>query len=133
MGEKLKEIIVEQYGLKTSEMIAAAAVKAYLMSLPERDAVEKLDGVMQAKIIRIYHESGVPLPVQSVIEGAKLAAFIDEAVGYAVSLIGHENDITRVVIEALSTINSKMIVESASSDFLQFIADCYRLVRYCKE
>ena len=72
MERKLKAIIVEQYGLATSEMIAAAAVKAYLMSLPERDAVEKLDGVMQPKIIRLYHESGVLLPLQSVIEGAKL-------------------------------------------------------------
>ena len=131
MGEKLKEIIVEQYGLKTSEMIAAAAVKAYLISLPERDAVEKLDGVMQAKIIRIYHESGVPLPVQSVIEGAKLAAFIDEAVADSIGKMeDREDDMSQVVATVLKNIDGKHVVETMSIEVIQFIADVYRCLKY---
>lgn len=131
MGEKLKEIIVEQYGLGTSEMIAAAAVKAYLMSLPERDAVEKLDGVMQAKIIRICHESGVPLPVQSLVEGAKLAAFIDEAVADSIGKMeDREDDMSQVVAAVLKNIDGKHVVETMSIEVIQFIADVYRCLKY---
>lgn len=130
MEEKLMRLMVEQYGLGRSETIVAAAVKAYLVSLPEWDALEKLDGVIRPKVIQLYHESGVPLPLQSVVEGAKLAAFIDEAVEYAVSVITQESILTGVAIDALSGIKGKVIIGNASSDFLQFIADCYRFLKY---
>lgn len=45
----------------------------------------------------------------------------------------NRKELQNLVIEALSAINRRTIVESASFEFLQFIADCYRLVRYCKE
>lgn len=130
MEEKLMRLMVEQYDLGRSETIVAAAVKAYLVSLPEWDALEKLDGVIRPKVIQLYHESGVPLPLQSVVEGAKLAAFIDEAVEYAVSVITQESILAGVAIDALSGIKGKVIIGNASSDFLQFIADCYRFLKY---
>ena len=92
-----------------------------------------LSEITEPKVIKLHGEGGVPMPLQSVVEGAKLATFIGEAVEYAVSLISQENDTTHLVIEALSAINRRTIVESASFEFLQFIADCYRLVRYFKE
>lgn len=92
-----------------------------------------LSEIIKPSIIKLHGEGGAPIPLQSVVEGAKLATFIGEAVEYAVSLISQENDTTRLVIDALVAINRRTIVESASSEFLQFIADCYRLVRYCKE
>ena len=131
--KKLEDMNPRDYGMNPREEIVAAAIKAYLLSMPEVERLKVLSEITEPKFIKLHGEGGVPMPLQSVVEGAKLATFIGEAVEYAVSLISQENDTTHLVIEALSAINRRTIVESASFEFLQFIADCYRLVRYCKE
>lgn len=131
--KKLEDMNPRDYGMNPREEIVAAAIKAYLLSMPEVERLKVLSEITEPKVIKMHGEGGVPMPLQSVVEGAKLATFIGEAVECAVSLISQENDTTHLVIEALSAINRRTIVESASFEFLQFIADCYRLMRYCKE
>ena len=40
MKHELKQVHIESYGLTGSEMVVAAAIKAYLMNLPQSDEKE---------------------------------------------------------------------------------------------
>lgn len=131
--KRLSWLSVEDYGTTPLEIMVVSTMKGYLRQMPEDEALRKIGEIIEPKVIRLAGEDSAPMPVQSIIEGAKLAAFIDEAVGYAVSVITQESSLASVVIDALSGINGKLIVEKASPDFLQFIADCYRVIRYEKE
>lgn len=45
---------------------------------PEQ-ALREVETVIQPKVIQLFGEGGAPMPVQSNVDGAKFAAFIDAA------------------------------------------------------
>ncbi len=81
--EKIERLSVEDYGMTPLERIVMSTMKGYLMRMPENEALRNLEGIIEPKVIRLAGEDGAPMPVQSIVEGAKFAAFIDEAVGDA--------------------------------------------------
>ncbi len=78
--------------------------------------------VYEPKVIRL--DSGEGVPAQSIIDGAKYAAFIDEAVRFAVQ----EMEDGRIT-EKLKSIDGKHMFMSASVEFMSFIEDAYLCLR----
>ena len=98
--------------------MAAGAMKFYLLSMESAEALKKVVAVYEPKVIRL--DSGEGVPVQSIIDGAKYGAFIDETVRFAVQEMGDGR-----VAEGLKKIDGKHMVESASVEFMSFIEDAY--------
>lgn len=104
-------------------------MKGYLRKMEPEDALQRLSEIIKPKVISL-NEGGVPLPVQSVVEGAKLAAFIDDAVADSISELEHWQFVDKRKIDALRNIEGKVFIQSMSVDVIQFVADAYRCLKY---
>ena len=78
---------VEYYGTTPLEIMVVSTMKGYLRQMPEDEALRKIGEIIEPKVIRMVGEDGAPMPAQSIIEGAKRAAFIDEAVCGLIGLL----------------------------------------------
>lgn len=114
----------EEYGATAEEIMVAGAMKLYLQSMEPGEELRKVRAVYEPKVIRL--DSGEAVPVQSIIDGARYAAFIDEAVMFATQEMRERGDeLAKRVMEELRGINGKHMVESASEEFMSFIEDAY--------
>lgn len=128
--KRLSWLSVEDYGATPLEMMVVSTMKGYLRQMPEEEALRKVEEIIEPKVIQLTGEDGAPMPVQSIIEGAKLAAFIDEAVADALKRMGQDkSDVTQIAVEMLREVNGKRIVETMSPEFVSFIQDAYRSLR----
>lgn len=126
--KRIEEMQAEEYGATVEEIIAAGAMKFYLQSMEEKKALRKVAAVYEPKVIRL--DSGEAVPVRSRIDGAKYAAFIDEAVTSVAQKMEERGDeLTKKVMEELRGIDGKHMVENASVEFMSFIEDAYRNLR----
>ena len=116
--KKIAEMQAEEYGTTAEEIMAVGAMKFYLQSMEPRAALRKVPAVYDPKVIRL--DSGEAVPVQSIIDGAKYAAFIDEAVRFAAQEMRGES-----VADGLKNVDGKRMIESASVEFMSFIEDAY--------
>ena len=116
--KKIAEMQAEEYGVTAEEIMAAGAMKFYLQSMEPAEALRKVRAVYEPKVIRL--DSGEAVPVQSIIDGAKYAAFIDEAVTFAAQEMRGSR-----VAERLKGVKGKHMIESASVEFMSFIEDAY--------
>lgn len=136
MGKKLEQIDPLEYGISGKELIAAAAVKAYLRVLPPQMAATQLSQAIKPKMIRIYERDAhcLPLPVDSLIDGKNLAGLIRRSLNASAGMLGVRDCVKwageRRAIVALSGIEGREIIESMSDGLLQFFADCYRVLIY---
>ena len=131
--KKLAWLSVEDYGVTVQEMMVVSAMKGYLCQMPEKKVLEKVEAVMEPKVIRLIGDDGAPMPVQSVVDGAKFAAFIDEAVADAVKRMGTDtSDIGQIALEVLKDIDGKLVFETMSPEFVSFIGDAYRSLKFEK-
>lgn len=111
--------------------MVVSTMKGYLRQMPEDEALRKIGEIIEPKVIRLAGEDGAPMPVQSIIEGAKLAAFIDEAVADALRRMEQDkSDVAQIAVEMLRGVDGKHIVETMSPEFVGFIQDAYRSLRY---
>ena len=95
------------------------------------EALRKIGEIIEPKVIRLAGENSAPMPVQSIIEGAKLAAFIDEAVADALRRMEQDkSDVAQIAVEMLRGVDGKHIVKTMSPEFVGFIQDAYRSLRY---
>lgn len=126
--KKIAEMQTEEYGATAEEIMAAGAMKFYLLSMESAEALRKVKNVYEPKVIRL--DSGEGVPVQSIVDGAKYAAFIDEAIADAVKRIESDtSDIGQIALEALRDIDGKVIVEAMSPEFVSFVGDAYRSLK----
>lgn len=129
--KKLAWLSVEDYGATVMEIIVASAMKGYLRRMSEEEALKKVESIIEPKIIQLFGESGAPMPVQSHVDGAKFAAFIDEAVADSIrELEVREDDMSGVSIVVLQNVEGKSMVETMSPEFVGFIGDAYRSLKY---
>ena len=129
--QNIAEMQAEEYGTTAEEIMVAEAMKFYVQSMEPRAALRKVAAVYEPKVIRL--DSGEAVPVQSIIDGAKYAAFIDEAVTFAAQEMRERGDeLAGKVIDELKTVVGKHMVESASVEFMSFIEDAYRSLRWSK-
>ena len=127
----LSWLSVEDYGITPLEIMVVSAMKGYLRQMPEEEALRKIETIIEPKVIRMAGEDGAPMPLQSTIEGAKLAAFIDEAVADALKRMEQDkSDVAQIVVEMLRGVDGKHIVETMSPELVSFIQVAYRSLRW---
>ena len=118
-------MLAEKYGASAEEIVAAGAMKLYLQSMEPAEALRKVRAVYEPKVIRL--DSGEGVPVQSNIDGAKYAAFIDESVVFAAQKMrGRGDALAEMVMEKLKAVDGKCLIKCASVEFMSFIEDVYR-------
>ena len=126
----LKWLSVEDYANSPLELTVVSCMKGYLRRMEPEDAHRRLSAIIKPKVVKL-NEGGVPLPVQSVVEGAKLAAFIDDAIADAIKELEQwQGDVGKREIDAMRKIKGKVFVQEMSADVLQFVADAYRCLKY---
>lgn len=131
--EKLSWLSVENYGITPLEMMIVSTMKGYLMRMPEDEALRKIEEIIEPKVIRLAGEDGAPMPVQSIVKGAKLAAFIDEAVADAVQRMEQDkSDLAQVAVELLQEVDGKRVVETMSPESMDFIQEAYRSLNFAR-
>ena len=123
----LKWLSVEDYANSPQELTVISCMKGYLRRMEPEDALRRLSEIIKPKVVSL-NEGGVPLPVQSVVEGAKLAAFIDDAV--ADSIRRQRQSVSQEQMDALRGIEGKVFIQGMSVDVIQFVADAYRCLKY---
>lgn len=129
--KRLEWLSFEDYGTTPKEMIIVSAMKGYLRRMESERALQEVEAVIQPKVIQLFGEGGAPMPVQSNVDGAKFAAFIDAAVEDAIrELEQREDDLSDVAAMVLRNVVGKEVVESMSPEFVGFIQDAYRSLRY---
>ena len=125
----LKWLSVEDYANSPQELTVISCMKGYLRRMEPEDALRRLSEIIKPKVVSL-NEGGVPMPVQSVVEGAKLAAFIEDAVSDSIMDQEQQNGVSRREIDALHEIKGQAFIQSMSVDVIQFVADAYRCVKY---
>lgn len=125
----LKWLSIEDYANSPLELMVVGCMKAYLRRMEPEDALRRLSEIIKPKVISL-NEGDVPLPVQSVVEGAKLATFIDDAVEDSIKELEQWQCVDTMEIDALKNIKGKVFIQSMSVDGIQFIADAYRCLKY---
>lgn len=71
------------------------------------------------------------MPVQSNVAGAKLATFIDAAVADSIKeLEKREDDLSGAGVTMLENVDGKSMVEQMSPQFLEFVLEAYRCLKY---
>ena len=124
--KKIAEMQAEEYGTTAEEIMAVGAMKFYLQSMESGEALRKVRTVYEPKMIRL--DSGEAVPVQSIIDGAKYAAFINEAVRFAAQEMEDER-----VAGRMKWVDGKHMIESAGVEFMSFIEDAYGSLRWEKK
>ena len=125
----LKWLSVEDYANSPQELTVISCMKGYLRRMEPEDALRRLSEIIKPKVVSL-NEGGVPLPVQSVVEGAKLATFIDDAVADSIKELEQWQCVGKREIDSLKNIKGKVFIQSMSVDVIQFIADAYRCLKY---
>lgn len=69
--KRLSWLSVEDYGTTPLEIMVVSTMKGYLRQMPEDEALRKIGEIIEPKVIRLAGEDSAPMPVQSIIEGAK--------------------------------------------------------------
>lgn len=138
----LQEIVLERYSLNLRERITAQVVLSYLKECSEETVWVMMRKTMTPRILRLFGEAGADVPsiLQADIEGAQLAALINLAAGEMHTKLEEEVlmepmgaeavEIRRAVMGILEQIDGQAAVTEISMEFLDFLSDCYRAVRY---
>ena len=103
--KRLAWLSVEDYAATQMELVVVSAMKGYLRRMP----------------------------VQSNVDGAKLAAFIAAAVADSIrELEKREDDLSKAGVTMLENVDGKSVVEQMSPQFLEFVLDAYRSLKYTR-
>lgn len=133
---ELAHIYPENYGLGFTELIAAGAVKLYLMETDERVARKERSKLMKPEILKPDFNKVKPREkpqfLSTRVDAKVMEQFIEKTLRYsAASIAGGTNgtlDIRKGVIAAVNNVEAANVVRNISFEFLQFMADCYRAV-----
>ena len=131
--KKLAWLSVEDYAATQMELMVVSAMKGYLRRMPEQEALKKVEDVLDPKVIQLVGDDGAPMPVQSNVDGAKLAAFIDAAVADSIKeLEKRDDDLSKAGVTMLGNVDGKSMVKQMSPQFLEFVLDAYRSLRWVR-
>lgn len=131
--KRLAWLSVEDYAATQMELVVVSAMKGYLRRMPEKEAFKKVEAILDPKVIRLAGDDGAPMPVQSNVDGAKFAAFIDAAVADSIrELEKREDDLSKAGVTMLGNVDGKSMVEQMSPQFLEFVLDAYRSLRWVR-
>lgn len=121
MKHELEQIHIESYGLTGSEVVVAAAIKAYLMSLPRSDAKKKMDAVISMERDAVS------------VDGRTLSGLANDSVGYALGAVSQRNELApelRQTMEMqLKSVNGSVTVQTVGTELLDFLYDCWTSIK----
>ena len=124
----LSKLVPENYGMNVQEVVVASAMQMYLCEMEADEALAKIARIYTPKVLRI--ESGELVPVRSHIDGARYAAFIDEAVTSTMQKVGEQRGCAAdKAVEKLKEVDGKHMVERASVEFMSFVEDAYMFLK----
>lgn len=129
--KRLEWLPVEDYGTTPLEITVVSTMKGYLRRMEPEQALREVETVIQPRVIQLFGEGGAPMPLQSNVDGAKLAAFVDAAVADSIrELAKRDDDLSKVSVMVLRNVEGKKVVETMNPEFVSFIQDAYRSLRY---
>ena len=106
--KRLAWLSVEDYAATQMELVVVSAMKGYLRRMPEKEAFKKVEAILDPKVIRLAGDDGAPMPVQSNVDGAKFAVFIDAAVADSIrELEKREDDLSKAGVTMLGNVMAR--------------------------
>lgn len=117
MKHELEQIHIESYGLTRSEVVVAAAIKAYLMTLPLYDAKEKMDAVISLEKDAVS------------VDGRNLFGLVNDSVGYSLGAVSQRTELAPELRQTMETqlksVNGSVAVQTVGTEMLDFLYDCW--------
>lgn len=117
MKHELEQIHIESYGLAGTEMVVAAAIKAYLMNLPWSVAKKKMDAVISL-------ERGAVT-----VDGRTLSGLVNDSVEYSLGAVGQKTELAPELWQTMETqlksVNGSVTVQTVGTGLLDFLYDCW--------
>lgn len=121
MKHELEQIHIESYGLTGSEVVVAAAIKAYLMSLPRSDAKKKMDAVISMERDAVS------------VDGRTLSGLVNDSVGYSLGAVSQRNELAPELRQTMETqlksVNGSVTVQTVGTELLDFLYDCWTSIK----
>lgn len=117
MKHELEQIHIESYGLTRSEVVVAAAIKTYLMTLPLYDAKKKMDAVISLEKDAVS------------VDGRNLSGLVNDSVGYSLRAVSQRTELApelrQTVEKQLKSVNGLVTVQTVGMEMLDFLYDCW--------
>lgn len=117
MKHELEQIHIESYGLTGAEMVVAAAIKAYLMNLPQSDAKKKMDALISLERDAVS------------VDGRTLSGLVNDSVEYSLEAMGQRTelapDLRQTMETRLKSVNGLIAVQTIGTGLLDFLYDCW--------
>lgn len=117
MKHELEQVHIESYGLTGSEMVVAAAIKAFIVSLPQPDAKRVMNDVISLEKDAVS------------VDGKKLADLMDNAIEFSLEAVRQEGklvpELRRIMESQLKSIDGAAAVQNIGTKLLDFLYDCW--------
>lgn len=121
MKHELEQVHIESYGLTGSEVVVAAAIKAYLMNLPQSDAKKKIDAVISLEREAVS------------VDGRTLSGLVNDSVGYALGAVSQRTklapELRQTMENQLKSVNESVTVQTVGTELLDFLYDCWTSIK----
>ena len=117
MKHELEQVHIESYGLTGSEMVVAAAIKAYLMNLSQSDAKKKMNAVISLERDAVS------------VDGRTLSGLVNNSVEYSLEAMGHRTELAPELRQTMETrlksMSGSIAVQTIGTGLLDFLYDCW--------
>lgn len=121
MKHELEQVHIESYGLTGSEMVVAAAIKAYLMNLPRSDAKKKMDAVISMERDAVS------------VDGRTLSGLVNDSIRYALGAVSQRNELAPELRQTMETrlksMSGSIAVQTIGTGLLDFLYDCWTSIK----
>ena len=123
----LKWLMIEDYAATPLELTVLCCMKGYLRRIGSGESLRCLSRIIEPRVVSL-NAGGVPLPVRTVVQGTKLAEFIEDAI--LDSIRSQWQGLSQNQIDDLRRIEGKVFIQGMSVNFVQFLIDAYRCLTY---
>ena len=123
----LKCLMIEDYATTPLELTVLCCIKGYLRRIGPGNSIQRLSRIIEPRVVSL-NAGNLPLPVRTVVQGTKLAEFVEDAI--LDSIRSQWKGLSQDQIDDLRRIEGTMFIQSMSVDFIQFLVDAYRCLVY---
>ena len=123
----LKCLMIEDYATTPLELTVLCCIKGYLRRIGPGDSIQRLSRIIEPRVVSL-NAGNLPLPVRTVVQGTKLAEFVEDAI--LDSIRSQWKGLSQDQIDDLRRIEGTMFIQTMSVDFIQFLVDAYRCLVY---
>lgn len=106
-----------------------SAMNGYLRRMSEKEAFKKVEAILDPKVIRLAGDDGAPMPIQSNVDGAKFAAFIDAAVADSIrELEKREDDLSKAGVTMLGNVDGNLFMSFSPAMCISVLSTYSRIL-----